>query len=96
MREEFERITEMLRDSGGELSVGRLASAYGIKREQLNALVEVFPAELEIERPAQAGAARPAEVVRLKIKSSKSSKSDGSDKQMDLLKILKGGARHAG
>ena len=76
-REELERLAQLLRSNGGEMPVGRLASAHGIKREQLDALVAVFPAEIEIERRAQAGAGRPAEVVRLKIKSSKSSKSEG-------------------
>jgi hypothetical protein len=80
MHEEFERVAQLLRSNGGEMPVGRLASAHGIKREQLNALVAMFPAELEIERRAQAGAGRPAEVVRLKTNSSKSSKSNGEDK----------------
>jgi hypothetical protein len=77
MEEELDRIEKLLRANGGEIPVGILASKHGRNRDQLNALVAVFPEELEIDRRAHGGRGRPPEFLRLKSKSSKSSKPDG-------------------
>jgi len=70
MRKEPESITKLLWAGGGELAVGILQSSNGYTRQELDALVAAFPTEIEIERRKHAGPGKPAEVVRLKSKSS--------------------------
>ena len=77
MREEADRFEKLLRDTGGEVALGLLASSHGIKRPQVAALIAAFPEQFEIRRRPQAGAGRPAEFLAIKTKSSKSSKLAG-------------------
>lgn len=75
LREDLERVLELLRESkGGEINLGDLARNHGIRRQKLESLIAVFPDRLAIHRIPQApgAAGRPAEVLRAATKSTNS------------------------
>jgi hypothetical protein len=74
LREELERVLQLLRENDGVIHLGTLARNHGIKRAQLESLIAAFPAHLAIERVPQPGAGRPAEVLKAGTKSTISTK----------------------
>ncbi len=72
LRERLDRALEILREHGGEVNLGVLDRKHGMKRPEVESLIAVFPAHLEIRRIPQQGAGRPAELLKAVTKSSKS------------------------
>jgi len=65
LKKEFTRIMEILEECGGSVGLGPLAQHHGIKRERVEALIAVFPGDLEIRKvPRPEGQpGRPAELL---------------------------------
>ncbi len=69
LRDDLQRVLDLLKENGGAINLGELSRNHGIKRGALCSLMAAFPAHLEIKRIPQAGAGRPAEVLRAPTKS---------------------------
>lgn len=84
LRADLDRVLELIRESGGEVSLGVLGRSHGIKRPRVEALTAIFPTHLTIERRPHSGAGRPAEVVTTPTKSTKSYQSAKTCEKVDL------------
>jgi len=74
LRDELERVLELIRENDGAINLGTLERNHGIKRARLESLIAAFPTHLAIERFPQPGRGRPAEVLKAGTKSTISNK----------------------
>jgi hypothetical protein len=86
LREELVSLEQLLRDHGGQMSVGELASSHGINRGRLNAIASTFPDRVEIEIRPQVASGRPAAVVKLVLHQAKSAEGTRLSMEQSQLK----------